>query len=355
MRYVSIDNLNEGMILGKTLFGSNGQILLTANSLIKKEYISRIQSLGYGGVYIKDDFSEGIEIEEFISPEIKVATIKKLKDIYVADMEHNKRALSENLKDMKGMVSNIVDDIISNKEVLINVMDLKVYDDYTYYHSINVAVLAVAVGIGIGLNRETLNALGISALLHDIGKKFVSKDILEKKGKLTTEEFEVIKEHSRNGYVYIRENFNLSSVSNVAILEHHERYDGTGYPVGKKQDSITPFARILAVVDVYDALTSKRPYHEPQLPHLALKYIKDEAGKMFDPHAANILIKRIAPYPIGMEVELSNGYKGIVMKNYEDLSHRPLIKALTPENETVLLDLKNDEELKDVTIVKIAS
>lgn len=355
MRYVSIDNLKEGMVLGKTLFGGSGQILLTTNSLIKKEYLVRIKSLGYAGVYIKDDFSEGIEIQEFISPEIKVATIKKLKDIYAADAENNTKVIGSSIKDMKGIVSNIVDDIISNKEVLINVMDLKVYDDYTYYHSINVAVLSVAIGIGIGLNRETLNALGISALLHDIGKKFVSKDILEKKGKLTSEEFDVIKEHSRNGFTYIRENFNLSAVSNVAILEHHERYDGTGYPVGKNGESITAFARILAVVDVYDALTSKRPYHEPMLPHLALKYIEDESGKLFDPHVANILIKRIAPYPVGMEVELSNGYKGIVMKNYEDISHRPLIKVMTEENQALLMDLKNDEELKDITIVKIAS
>jgi len=355
MRYISIDNVKEGMVLGKTLYAGSGQMLLNTNALIKEEYIGRIKGLGYAGIYIKDDFSEGVEIEEIISPEIKVATINKLKDIYVAEAGNNKKALGENIADMKGMVSNIVDDIISNRDVLINVMDLKVYDDYTYFHSINVAVLSVAIGLGIGLNKDTLNALGVSAVLHDIGKKFISKDILEKKEKLTIEEFDIIKEHSQNGYVYIRENFNLSSVSNVAILQHHERYDGTGYPFGKKENDITAFARILAVVDVYDALTSKRPYHEAALPHVALEYIEKEAGKLFDPHVTNIFLKRIAPYPIGMEVELSDGTKGLVVKNYEDEKHRPLIKVITQDKEPVFYDLKNDESLKEVSIVKIAS
>jgi HD-GYP domain-containing protein (c-di-GMP phosphodiesterase class II) len=224
---------------------------------------------------------------------------------------------------MKATVSTIVDDIIQNKDVMVNVIDLKVYDDYTYYHSLNVAILAVAIGLGIGLNRETLNALGISAVLHDIGKRFVPKDILEKKGSLTAEEFDVIKEHSQIGYSYIRENLNLSSVSNVAILQHHERYDGSGYPFGKKEQNITPFARILSVVDVYDALTSKRPYHEPRLPHLALEYIEQESGKLFDPHVTKVFLKKIAPYPVGTDVELSNGYRGLVVE---------IIRRLRPDH-----------------------
>ncbi len=354
MRYIGIDNIKEGMVLGKTLFNSGGQVLLTYNSLIKKEYIHRIKALGYAGVYIKDRFSEDIEIDEFISPEIKMATIKKLKDIYISESEKDKKELLKNVGDMKGIVSNIVDDIISNKEVMVNVIDLKVYDDYTYYHSINVAVLAVAIGAGIGLNRDTLNALGIAALLHDIGKKFVSKDILDKKGKLTDEEFEVIKEHSRNGFNYIKENFNLSSVSSVAILQHHERYNGSGYPFGKSKNNIPAFARILAVVDVYDALTSKRPYHEARLPHLAIEFMKENSGELFDPDVIKVFLKRIAPYPIGLEVELSNGKKGIVYKNYEEISHRPVVKVKLNEDEFEYLDLKNDENLKEVSIVKIA-
>lgn len=354
MRYISTEKVKEGMILGKTLFGSGGQVLLTANSLIKKEYLRRIQALGYAGVYVKDEFSEGIDIEEVLSPEVKMATIKNLKNIFIADSENNKVALQEGLVEMKVLVSDIVDDIINNKDVMVNVIDLKVYDDYTYYHSLNVAVLSVAIGLGIGLNRDTLNALGVSAVLHDIGKKFISKELLEKKGSLTQEEFEIVKEHSQLGYSYIRENFNLSSVSNVGILQHHERFNGTGYPLGKKEKDITAFARILAVVDVYDALSSKRPYHEAQLPHIALEFIENEAGILFDPDVTKVFSKKISPYPVGMEVELSNGMKGLVAKNFEGGASRPLIKSVNENGQFFYLDLKNDLLLKNVDIVKVA-
>lgn len=355
MRYISVENLREGMVLGKTLFGQRGEMLLMQDSYIKKEYVKRIRALGYAGIYIKDKLSEGVIVDDIIKPELKNNTIRKLKDIYLSTEEGNKPKLNASVKDVQKMITSIVDDVIENKDVMINMIDLKVFDDYTYYHSVNVAVLAIATGIGVGLNRDTLNALGVAGILHDIGKRFVSKEILDKKGKLTEKEFDVVKDHSYFGYSYIKENFNLSAVTNVAILQHHERYNGTGYPHGKKEKDISAFARILAVVDVYDALISKRPYHDAKLPHLALDFIIKESGNLFDPDVVRVFTNRIATYPIGTEVELSNGMKGLVVKNYEGHNARPQIKVLLDNDNIIFVDLKNDEELKDVAIVKIAS
>lgn len=355
MRYISVEDLCEGMVLGKTLYGQRGELLLVKDSLIKKDYVNRIKDLGYAGLYIQDDFSKDIEIQEIIRPEIKRDAIERLRTIYLADQSKNGDELNESMREIRQLVSGIVDDVVDNKDVMINMIDLKVFDDYTFYHSVNVAILAIATGIGVGLNRATLNALGVAGILHDIGKKFIPKEILDKKGRLTEKEFEAVKDHPYFGYAYIKHNFNLSAVINVGILQHHEKFDGSGYPMGKKAKEISAFARILTVADVYDALISKRPYHDAMLPHLALEFINGETGKSFDPDVVRIFTKKIAPYPVGIEVELSNGMKGLVIKNYEGFSSRPLVRVLSNDGIPLQIDLRHDSDARELFIVKIAN
>ena len=134
-----------------------------------------------------------------------------------------------------------MDELLENKDVMVNMIDLKNFDNYTYAHSVNVAVLSIIIGIALDLNRNTLIKLGLGAILHDIGKVFINKGILNKPGKLTEVEFSKIKKHSMLGYKYIRDRFKLPTISHGAILEHHERYDGTGYPPTNAA-KISPFS-----------------------------------------------------------------------------------------------------------------
>ncbi|OYP31617.1 phosphohydrolase, partial [Lachnotalea glycerini] len=237
-----------------------------------------------------------------------------------------------------------------------NMVDLKIYDDYTYYHSVNVAILSLIVGNALKFHRAMLIQLGMAAILHDIGKKFTPIEILSKPGMLTDEEFDIIKEHPTNGYHFIKRFFpSISSATYVGILQHHERYDGSGYPSGAQGEGISLLGRILAVCDVYDALVSDRPYHKAYLPSEALEFIQGGSGSMFDPAIVITFCYKVASYPLGTAVTLSNGEVGIVVENYEEFNTRPKVKIVKNNIVTHYIDLKSDYNARNITIVGIAN
>lgn len=191
----------------------------------------------------------------------------------------------------------------------------------------------------------------------DIGKVFVSQEILNKPDKLTEEEYEHMKSHSLMGYEYLKKRLDIPVVSYIGALQHHERYDGTGYPHGVEGTKISLFGKIIAVADVYDALVSDRPYRKPLLPSEAMEYIMGGSGTMFDTQIVNVFIQRVSPYPVGTSVLLSDGYVGIVVENYSDCCLRPKIKVIGHKTEKVkpyYLSLKEDRSKLDVTIVGIS-
>ena len=158
------------------------------------------------------------------------------------------------------------------------------------------------------------------------------------------------------GYKYIRDRFKLPTISHGAILEHHERYDGTGYPANKCGEDITFFGRIVAIADVYDALTSRRPYRKAMNPADSLEYIMGNSGTAFDSDLVEVFVHKIAPYPVGTTVVLSNGYIGIVLENYELLSLRPKIRVFKIGNKEVTpfeINLKDDYSYLNVTILDV--
>ena len=238
---------------------------------------------------------------------------------------------------------------------MVNLVNIKSFDLYTYQHSVNVCVLCVLIGVALCIPRNEMRDLALAAVLHDIGKVFINKEILNKPGKLTPEEFEVIKNHTQLGYDFINKKNILSASVYIPVLMHHERYDGTGYLSGQKGEAIPLFSQIISVSDVYDAITSDRPYHEAILPSEAYEYILGNAGRHFSPKIVDVFVKKIAPFPEGYNVQLSNGMAGIVYKNYEDCLARPLIKLhrLPGQQEDRFVDLKNDKNALDIIIQKI--
>ena len=201
MRFVPANCLRQGMKIGQTLYGRNEERLLIAGTMLTEKYIKSIGSMKISGLYIDDDISKDIEIENVITDELRKETLKGVKSLFVS-AENNPNAV--NIGGISSKVDNIVDELIQHRHMLVNMVDLKVFDDYTYSHSVNVAVLAIIIGITTGLNRKELTKLGLGALLHDIGKVFIDKEIVNKPGKLTDEEFTNIKMHSKLGYDYVR-------------------------------------------------------------------------------------------------------------------------------------------------------
>lgn len=358
MRFIPIDFVHEGMMLSKPLYGDYGSLLLGHGSILINSYIKKIKELGYNGVYIDDEISKGIEVKNLISDNLKNQSVQTLKKMYInASQSQNSKFIDESAK-IEEIVDRIVDEISGNELVMVNLIDLKIFDDYTYYHSVSVTTLAIVLGMAIPLSKNELYELGMAAILHDIGKLFVDKIILDKKEKLTDEEFAEMKKHPYLGYRFLKDNVNIPTKSSVAILQHHEKFNGKGYPNGMSGNDIGLYGRILSVVDVYDALTSDRCYRKALLPSEAMEYLMGNGGIMFDSEIVKLFYMKIAPYPIGTLVKLSNGDFGIVRENFENHGLRPMIELIdidTKKSKNILLDLHQGSDLMNITITEIAN
>jgi HD-GYP domain-containing protein (c-di-GMP phosphodiesterase class II) len=206
----------------------------------------------------------------------------------------------------------MIDQIFGHTDVVYNMLDIRSYDNYTYAHSVNVCTIALIIGAALKMSRSDLEYLGISALLHDIGKMFIDSQILNKPGSLDPDEYEQVKKHTRDGYELLKDKICISFISSHVAFQHHEREDGSGYPRGLTGDRIHRFAKIVAVADVYDAMTSHRVYRKAMPSHVVIQEIKENADRKFDRSVVEHLEKIVAPYPIGSVLLLNNGEKVVV-------------------------------------------
>ncbi len=346
MRYLTIDLVQEGMRVGKTIFNEQGVVLLNANAVLTRATIDRLEFLGYKGLLIEDEISEDIEYyENFVSNEVKFSLAKKLNNAILVNADSNN--LYKEIDNLKSMISELIDEMLSKRDLNLNLLELKMFDNYTYFHSVNVAIISLAIAYHLKMNKADLLTVGTAALLHDIGKICVGTEILNKPGKLTEEEYEIMKTHSKKGYDILSNGNNLSVKATVSVLSHHEHYDGSGYPNGLAGENILLFGRIICIADVYDALTSDRPYRKGCSVLEAIEYIMANSGSLFDPELVTLFVSKINPYPVGSSVRLSNGEIGLVVNNSDKLCLRPKIK-LIEENRVV--DLFNDKDYLSIVI-----
>lgn len=353
MRYVPINCIREGMLVGRRLLGKNGELLLNAGAEIKYAYLDKIKEYGYGGLYIEDDLSQDIEIIEVISEDLRYKAVKTIKGAFIS-MEKKASKFDVHLDTISSIVGNIVDDVIENRDTIVNMMDLKTFDDYTYLHSTNVAVLSLILGVALDFNKIELQRLGLAAILHDIGKVFIPKNILNKPERLTEDEFKIMQTHSGRGYEYLKVNYDFPMSSYLGVLQHHEKFDGSGYPIKLEGEHIHLYGRIISIADVYDALTSTRPYRKAMVPSEAMEYVMANGGNHFDPSIVEHFTRRIAPYPVGITVKLSNNTSGIIMENYSDSSLRPKIKIIKQGSTYVtpyVINLRNETDTRNITII----
>lgn len=345
MRYVSSYCLRENMKLAKNIYSDDERILLATNVVLTKEYIESLHKLGIGGVYVEDEVSENINVKNVISDHLRIEAVKAIKEVY-----NNPNSLIKSIDKIESIAMKIMEEILGSKNIMINMIDMKTFDNYMYYHSVNVAVLCAVIGISLNFEKSKLEKLISAALLHDIGKVFIHKEILNKKEKLTKEENDIVKTHSEEGYKYIKNHYSIPVTAYVGILQHHERYDGKGYPDGKKGNDISHFGRIISICNVYDNLISKTPSKEASIPSEAIEYIMASSGTEFDSELVNIFIKKVSPYPIGTILKLSDGKQAIVMENNEDCSMRPKVRIIDTGK---ILDLTYDSENRNITIIGV--
>jgi HD-GYP domain-containing protein (c-di-GMP phosphodiesterase class II) len=346
MRYLPIVEIKEGMALGQDIYDGEGRMLLTKHQILNSEYIVNLETMGYPGVYIDDDFSEDIEIEEVIKPVIKSCALKIVHTLFMED---------ENAEDaqewkIRKLVTDVVEDILNNGDVMYNMMDLKNYDDYTFFHSVNVSVLSAILGARYGMDEYELRILTTAALLHDIGKKFLEVDILNAKRPLIEDERRILLQHPKLGYEFLRDNYDFAPEVCGGVLQHHESYNGEGYPLRKSGNDISINGRIIKLADVFDAMTSRRPYRTALTPSDAVEYVMAMCGSEFDPQLVEIFLKWIAIYPVGCEVVLSDGRKAVVAKNFPNFVLRPVVKVIGTGE---LLNLNEDRKTLNITIIRM--
>ena len=220
MRYLPTSRLTPAMPLPQNNYDGAGRLLLGRHILLTEEQISNLEFLGIPGVYVDDEFSRGIEIQQIVSPEVRRQALKIVYDLFHTDMR--KQEPSEAEFKLRKTVESVVDDVICNGDIMCNIMDIKSYDDYIYYHSIHVGILSVVVGARLGLPHDELCQLAAAALLHDIGKRFIDHDIVRGgKAHRSEKEQEVYRSHPKIGAEYLRETCRFSADVYEGIMEHH--------------------------------------------------------------------------------------------------------------------------------------
>jgi len=341
--FVTTRLLEEGMIIDQSIKDGAGRVLIARGSQVNDELLASFKRFGINGVYVREEGDEEEwELVHAAAPE----TIQKIEELTVKDRvkvklsESVKKRVSEGIaylysntdsNELTGVTKNIAGELMKaitdNDALAVDIGTLKVSDEYTFKHSVDVATMAMVVARKYGLNDTEIFDIGVAGLLHDIGKSRISNELLNKPGRLSEEEFRHIKQHSVYGYEIIKNKSELKEPIKLAVLQHHEKINGTGYPFGVDSSKICTFAKILSVLDIYDALVTERPYKEAYTPRDAVEMIMAMTSEL-DMKAMKSFLGSVILYPVDSIVNLSNGEQAKVVENYADSILRPKVVGL---------------------------
>jgi putative nucleotidyltransferase with HDIG domain len=345
MRKVLICNLTPDMCLAKPVLFKN-MLLLNKGIYNLNKYIKLLEKLGIYSIYIEDGISSEIEIPELVSEK----TLLKCRNILQNVMDTFKQTGSLETDQLYDSSFEILEELLSREDILVSLDNIGSTDTNTLSHSLNVTIYALLLGIALGYSKKRLQLLAEGAILHDIGKTLLDQKILFKPGKLTNSEFDHIKNHAFLGYNILKENPYMSAVTKNVVLYHHERLNGTGYPDGIRQNSIHAFARIVAIADVYDAVTMDRCYRKALSSNEAIAILKADAGDKLDSVFVETFICQLAIYPNGSLVRLADRRIGIIKEQNRHLPFQPIIRILYETDgskvEPYEIDLSQDLTVK---------
>jgi putative nucleotidyltransferase with HDIG domain len=265
------------------------------------------------------------DLKRFQHAEKLYADTNKLMQNIMSDVRMGKHV---DLEQCDPVVDNILDSMFAFPSTFLPLAQMKTRDEYTFQHSVAVSALAVSFGRILKMPREEIKELSLGGLLHDIGKATTPDHILNKPGKLDDAEFRIMKNHVVASAELIKSMHGVSDIALTAAAQHHERYDGSGYPLGLKGDQISLHGQMLAIVDVYDAITSLRVYHTPTPPAEALRKLYQWSGAHFNPRLIQAFIKGIGIYPAGSLVRLESDKLGIVREVSTDRILQPIVQLI---------------------------
>lgn len=337
MPKVLTQQLIPGMVTAEDVFSYNNQLILPKDMVLTDKAITKLEFYSISAVSIKESSIEASDEPSSTpsySERIKQSEeYKRFKKAYEEEIESFKDSVNDiikkNVMDTDALMEKpkrLLEENASGFHIFDMLHNMRMYDDPTYTHCLNVALICNVFGSWIKMNEEDIKTLTLCGLLHDVGKIMIPEQIITKPAKLTTEEYDVIKTHSLEGYNAIKDMDIDDHIKNAALM-HHERCDGSGYPFGLKTNRIDRFARIVSIADVYDAMTSARVYRGPLCPFQVISIFEQEGLQKYDPEYILIFLGYIVNTYMHNRVRLSNGMEGdIVLINKMDLS-KPMVQC----------------------------
>jgi HD-GYP domain-containing protein (c-di-GMP phosphodiesterase class II) len=336
MRMMPISLCTPGMKLAKKIYSDDGIVLLAEGVELTSNLIRRLGDCGISFLYLQDPRTDDVHIPELLTEETQRRAVSEIRNAFREFTEQPGRRKSASYpyigRNMRQVINMIMDDLSRNQDAMIMLMNMQTVDHYLYAHSLNVCVYTTMLGMAHGYDQDQLLALGLGALLHDIGKTQISMQVLLKPGMLTSYEFEEMKRHTERGFYLLKDEPGIPLLSAHCAFQHHERLNGTGYPRGLKGEDIHEFAKLIGIVDSYDAMTSHRVYRDAMLPHQAVEALYSGSGILYDTAMLKLFRDKVAIYPIGITVKLNTGQSAVVVDINAACAHRPVVRVLTDED-----------------------
>ncbi len=357
-RFISTRLLEPGMVIDQSLMDMSGRVLIARKTTLDDFLIKELRKL-INGVYIREGEEEPEDLELTLDALEVVRKLEKEDRVKVKLSESVKKRVSEGVQFLlsdtentafedtaNSIAGDLMKAVLENDAVAMNIDALKVSDEYTFKHSVDVATMAMIIAKQMQMSEEDIYNIGVAGLLHDIGKCKIPAEILNKPERLTEEEFEVMKQHSVFGYRILQEKEGISKEVLMGVLQHHEKINGGGYPMQVEEQYIGMYARILSVVDIYDALVTERPYKKAFSQRDAVEMIMAMTEEL-DMEVLKSFLNSVILYPVGTIVPLSNGERARVVENIPGYPLRPKVVEIKTGR---LYNLFDDLECASIVI-----
>ena len=346
IKQIAVNAATENMVVARDVIDENGRVLITAETTLRAETLRQLVNHEVTTVWVHVTEEESAPSNrEILAVQDLVSAATRLKMIYsVQNAFYNRDGIAVHLNHLQETIDSIIEEMASREDLFIYLNDIRLKSDYLFLHSVDVSLFAVALGLSMGLPNDDVRCLGMGGLLHDFGKTRIPKHILDKEAPLTIEEFRRVKEHALIGYNILKLESSVDYRIMLMALQHHERCDGRGYPWGISESEIHPLAKIVAVADVYDALTTDRVYRNRIAPYEAIRMMDDD--NQYDRGVIQAFRRITVPYHIGTGVRLDNGLAGAVVRINTLDTARPVI--WTPQG---MLNLIEEEEISIIGVL----